>query len=77
MARLPEPELSEPEPPEPDIEPDPGLLEEAVLSEALDGAQPRQVQFSTPGGTRIIWMLAPEDPSTDEAAPVRPEESNE
>ncbi len=81
VAQLQEPELSEI-----DTEPDPELVEEAVLSAALDGAsiadaadgaQPRQVQFSTPGGTRIIWMLAPEDPSTDEAAPVRPEESNE
>lgn len=81
VAQLQEPELSESY-----TEPDPELVEEAVLSAALDdaamadaadGAQPRQVQFSTPGGTRIIWMLAPEDPSTDEAAPVRPEESNE
>jgi hypothetical protein len=70
VARLPEPEPSEL-----DAEPDPGLVEEVVLSASLDsaaadgtaGAQPRQVQFSTPGGTRIIWMLAPEESTTEES----------
>lgn len=37
--------------------PDPPLAAGAV-----DEAAPRQVQFTTPGGTRIVWVLYPESP---------------
>lgn len=63
----------EPELPEPDLASDPGLLEGPAAEEILasadadHGALPRQVQFSTPGGTRIIWMLEPEESSTEES----------
>lgn len=44
--------VREPEPePEPQPEPEPVVLAQA------DG--PTQIQFSTPGGTRIIWVLQP------------------
>jgi hypothetical protein len=36
--------------------------------EQLDSARPRQVQFTTPGGTRIMWVLDPNFTLT----PVRP-----
>ncbi len=29
----------------------------------LASAEPQQIQFSTPGGTRIIWLLSPGDDS--------------
>lgn len=38
---------------------------------------PRQVQFATPGGTRVIWVLGPDDDSTQEANSMGPEEKTE
>lgn len=29
---------------------------------------PRQIQFTTPGGTRVVWMLYPEDTESDSRA---------
>lgn len=31
-------------------------------SPGVEAAAPRQVQFTTPGGTRIVWVLYPETP---------------
>jgi hypothetical protein len=89
--RTPEPETvpAQTVEPAPDFAPGPDLLEDPASGEALDSAAlatetddtaadlPRQVQFSTPGGTRIIWVLAAEDHPTAEAAPSRPEEKSE
>jgi hypothetical protein len=50
----------------PIVRPAPALPEAtAVLAaaEPLDAAEPQQIQFSTPGGTRIIWLLSPEKAS--------------
>jgi len=30
-----------------------------MLAMAEPAAEAQQIQFSTPGGTRIIWMLSP------------------
>lgn len=49
--RAPRPPVVEPEPAEP----------EAVA--VVASAEPQQIQFSTPGGTRIIWLLSPGDDS--------------
>lgn len=38
---------------------------------------PRQVQLTTPGGTRVIWVLDPQDDATQEAHSAGPEEKTE
>lgn len=53
--RLPEERVEEKKTP---VRPIPVEPEETVL---LASAEPRQIQFSTPGGTRIVWTLSPED----------------
>lgn len=62
---LPSPALQEREPPpsprkevvRPEPEPEPVVLAQAEPPAAPHG--PTQIQFSTPGGTRIIWVLRP------------------
>ena len=49
--RAPRPPIVQPKPLEP----------EAVA--VMASAEPQQIQFSTPGGTRIIWLLSPGDVS--------------
>jgi hypothetical protein len=49
--RAPRPPIVQPEPVEPEAT--------AVIA----SAEPQQIQFSTPGGTRIIWVLSPGDDS--------------
>jgi hypothetical protein len=49
--RAPRPPIVQPEPVEPEAT--------AVIA----SAEPQQIQFSTPGGTRIIWLLSPGDGS--------------
>lgn len=49
--RAPRPPIVQPESVEP----------EAVA--VMASAEPQQIQFSTPGGTRIIWLLSPGDVS--------------
>jgi len=49
--RAPRPPIVQPEPMKPDST--------AVIA----SAEPQQIQFSTPGGTRIIWLLSPGDDS--------------
>lgn len=44
----------------PKIRPVPMEPEPAAV---LAATEPRQIQFSTPGGTRIIWLLSPGDAS--------------
>jgi hypothetical protein len=44
--------------PRPPLMNDTGWLAERSSGSSAD-ASPRQVQFSTPGGTRIIWILEP------------------
>ena len=43
----------------------PGPAEARYAGPPRDPSGPagRQVQFTTPGGTRIVWVLYPEDPS--------------
>ena len=58
----PAPQEREPPPspvrePEPEPEPEPQPEPEPVVLAQADG--PTQIQFSTPGGTRIIWVLQP------------------
>jgi hypothetical protein len=36
-----------------------GLRERPEAPVQQDLARPRQIQFETPGGTRIIWVLQP------------------
>ena len=36
-----------------------GLRERPVVPAEEELARPRQIQFETPGGTRIIWVLRP------------------
>jgi hypothetical protein len=46
--------------------PRPAVRPESVAPEAtavIASAEPQQIQFSTPGGTRIIWLLSPGDDS--------------
>lgn len=38
---------------------------------------PRQMQLTTPGGTRVIWVLGPQDDATQEAHSTGPEETTE
>lgn len=49
--RVPRPPIVQPAPMEPEAT--------AVIA----SAEPQQIQFSTPGGTRIIWVLSPGDDS--------------
>lgn len=42
--------------------PSPGADTAATTATAPEEAAPRQVQFTTPGGTRIVWVLYPETP---------------
>lgn len=72
MALAELPELPENTGPEPDWL---GIPEEPAAGEGED--LQRQVQFATPGGTRVIWMLGPETDSTPEATPMGPEEKTE
>ena len=51
-----------PEPPLPPA-PAPVLPTQPVLADAAPEPRPLQIQFATPGGTRIIWMLAEESES--------------
>ena len=58
----PSPAPQEREPPpapvrEPEPEPEPKRKPEPVVLAQADG--PTQIQFSTPGGTRVIWVLQP------------------
>jgi hypothetical protein len=39
--------------------PDPAAIQQGAASAAPDSQERRQVQFSTPGGTRIIWTIDP------------------
>lgn len=46
---------------------------EAGAGGAHDPADaPRQIQFTTPGGTRVVWMLYPDDTESDSRAARRP-----
>ena len=38
---------------------DPAAIRPAVADASVDAHERRQVQFSTPGGTRIIWTIDP------------------
>ncbi|HVF60688.1 MAG TPA: hypothetical protein VNJ70_12855 [Thermoanaerobaculia bacterium] len=59
-ARVPAPQ---PEPPLPPAPEPPILPTQPVLADAVPEPRPLQIQFATPGGTRIIWMLAEESES--------------
>ena len=48
---------------------------EPALAEGED--LPRHVQLTTPGGTRVIWVLGPQDDATQEAHSAAPEEKTE
>jgi hypothetical protein len=50
-SRAPRPPIVQPEP----VAPEPTAV--------IASAEPQQIQFSTPGGTRIIWLLSPGDVS--------------
>ena len=39
--------------------PDPATIRHHVVDASVDAHERRQVQFSTPGGTRIIWTIDP------------------
>ena len=41
-------------------EPTPVGRAEPLVLGGIGGAAPRQLQFATPGGTRVIWMFNPE-----------------
>jgi hypothetical protein len=41
---------------------------EAGATGEVPADEPRQIQFTTPGGTRVVWMLYPEDPESDSRA---------
>ena len=67
-AGLPAPQEREPPPsprkktvrPEPEPEPEPVILAQAEPPAISDeSGEQRQIQFSTPGGTRVIWVLHP------------------
>lgn len=53
--RAPRPPVVQPAPVEPEAT--------AVIAAAEPVTEPQQIQFSTPGGTRIIWLLSPGDVS--------------
>ena len=53
--RAPRPPIVQPEPVEPEAT--------AVIAAVEPVTEPQQIQFSTPGGTRIIWLLSPGDDS--------------
>jgi outer membrane biosynthesis protein TonB len=89
----PPPPALPPAPAPPLPEPEAGMaLAEAALAEtaeldwsevpaspaaAAGEALPRQVQLTTPGGTRVIWVLDPRDDATQEAHSAGPEEKTE
>ena len=52
-----------------------GVPAEPALAEGE--ALPRHVQLTTPGGTRVIWVLDPRDDATQEAHSAGPEEKTE
>lgn len=64
---LPSPAAQEREPPpspvqqpEPESEPEPVVVAQAEPPVVPDASgEQRQIQFSTPGGTRVIWVLNP------------------
>ena len=39
--------------------PDPAAMRDNVADASVDAHERRQVQFATPGGTRIIWTIDP------------------
>lgn len=53
--RAPRPPVVQPAPVEPEAT--------AVIAAVEPVTEPQQIQFSTPGGTRIIWLLSPGDVS--------------
>ncbi len=53
--RAPRPPVVQPAPLEPETT--------AVIAAAEPVTEPQQIQFSTPGGTRIIWLLSPGEDS--------------
>lgn len=53
--RAPRPPIVQPAPVEPEAT--------AVIAAVEPVTEPQQIQFSTPGGTRIIWLLSPGDDS--------------
>ncbi len=53
--RAPRPPVAQPAPMKPEAT--------AVIAAVEPVTEPQQIQFSTPGGTRIIWLLSPGDSS--------------
>jgi|GEM_PF-3076866 len=53
-------------------DPTPEAVGPAGHGETVPEPRPRQIHFTTPGGTRVVWVLYPDRPATEPSDDGRP-----